>query len=209
MTKSAITCDSTYRNYPLLDYDGPGKGFYTAILDRLIDRLEYQLSVHGKVLMVRLVAKYPEELDAEKSNQCFQYFMEEYRRKLASHNFSPQYVWVREQHTSKNPHYHFVLFLDANRIQYFNRHWEVRKLWDRAILKFNPGAIILSSLIHKDQIVYRNQQINHGLIVTQNNRTFQEEAIRFCSYIAKVNTKEATPLNCNGFHASQLPERKD
>lgn len=82
MSKLAITRDSNYRNYPLLDYDGPGRGFYTAILDRLIDRLEYQLAAHDKVLMIRLVAKYPDEVDAEKSNQCFQYFMEEYRRKL-------------------------------------------------------------------------------------------------------------------------------
>ena len=95
MSKLAITRDSNYRNYPLLDYDGPGRGFYTAILDRLIDRLEYQLAAHGKVLMIRLVAKYPDEVDAEKSNQCFQYFMEEYRRKLMIHGFSPQYVWVR------------------------------------------------------------------------------------------------------------------
>ena len=62
MSKLAITRDSNYRNYPLLDYDGPGRGFYTAILDRLIDRLEYQLAAHGKVLMIRLVAKYPDEV---------------------------------------------------------------------------------------------------------------------------------------------------
>lgn len=210
MSKLAITRDSNYRNYPLLDYDGPGRGFYTAILDRLIDRLEYQLAAHGKVLMIRLVAKYPDEVDAEKSNQCFQYFMEEYRRKLMIHDFSPQYVWVREQHTSKNPHYHFVLFLNANRIQYFNRLREVRWLWVKAICKFNPGAqaTISSHLIHKDQSVYHSQQINHGLIVTRNNRALQEEAIRFCSYIAKINTKEATPFNCNCFHASQLPENR-
>ena len=45
MSQLAITRDSIYRNYPLLEYDGPGKGFYIAILDRLIDRLEYQLSL--------------------------------------------------------------------------------------------------------------------------------------------------------------------
>ena len=124
------------------------------------------------------------------------------------HGFSPQYVWVREQHTSKNPHYHFVLFLDANRIQYFNRMKEAKWLWVKAICKFNPGAqaMISPHLIHKDQSVYHSQQINHGLIVTRNNRALQEEAIRFGSYIAKINTKEATPFNCNCFHASQLPE---
>lgn len=207
MIRSGIIIEQNYKGYPLLEYDGPGAGYYTSILDRLIERLEYQLQKHGKVLVVRLVVKYPADLSADTRNDCFQYFMEEYRRKLAFHRFSPHYVWCRECHNARNCHYHLVLFLDGNRIPYFSRLTEANELWQLAIRKFNPDTrIVPEQLIYKCPAQYSEARMNHGIMVSRNNRPLQQETIRICSYIAKINTKRSAPFDCNDFHASQLPQ---
>lgn len=210
MIRSTQTKENTYHGYPLQDYNGPGAGFYEDILTRLIDRLAFMLGKYDKCLVVRLVVKYPKVLNAAESNHCFQYFMEEYRRKLKLHNFAPQYVWVRELHHARNQHYHLVLFLNAKEIQFFNKTTEARLLWSKAIRKYNPTVrYIPPRLVHKDAGNYNGAAIRHGLIVTAKNQALKQEAIRWCSYVAKINTKGSAPYDCNDFHASQLPKKQE
>lgn len=210
MIRSQSITANEHRGYPLLDYDGPGAGYFTAILDRLIERFEYQLEAFSKVLVVRLVVKYPKQIAAMTSNHCFQYFIEEYRRKLAMHGFSPHYVWVRELHGSHNPHYHLILFLDGNTIPYFKKMNEANHLWQKALRRFHPEACTLPPLlIFKCPARYCGVPMNHGINVSRNNRPIRLETLRICSYIAKINTKGSSPLDCNDFHASKLPQQME
>ena len=206
MIRSKIIKTNGYRGY----YLGQISEYYSVILDRIIERINFLLKKCGKILVIRLVIKYPAQLNAAKRNDCFQYFMEEYRRKLSRRGFGPHYVWVREQHYSGNQHYHLVLLLDARAIQYFNKLTEANQLWQTAIRKFNPQSkSIPLKLIHKDTARYGQMKIRHGILVAKNNYHLRMACIRYCAYLAKCETKGRGPQNCNDFNASQLPKEKD
>lgn len=147
MTHS-ITTGNACRNHPLLPYDGPGAGYFTGIMDRIIDRLEHMLDRHSRVLVAHLIVLYPVCVKADEDNASFLHFIEEYRRFLAMTGYDPHYVWVREKHVSPNPHYHLLLLLNGNQIRYCRSTEKAGVLWGCALSSRFRTEIPPSGLIH-------------------------------------------------------------
>ena len=107
-----ILLNDTTGYYQLQEYIGPNPGYRKEILDRIKERLDFTLACHSQVMTVPMVIRFPEGLQSTPDNNCFQYFIEEYRRRLSKHGFGPHYVWVTEQNLSCNRHYHLIWFQD-------------------------------------------------------------------------------------------------
>ncbi len=204
MPSRKIVNGNLYNGYQLLDYDGVNPGFYQSILDKMIERLELMLNRHSKVLIVRLIVRYPFEVTSDSRNDCFQYFMEEFRRHLKLEGFDPQYVWVREQDSSHNPHYHVLIFLNGNKIQYYKYPFKANEIWCNAIARHHGYDCPQKGLIEVCSAGYDGIPMNHGILLHRDNEMLKQEAYRICSYLAKVNTKGNTPKNVREFGTSVL-----
>jgi hypothetical protein len=202
MIKTKITNCGNYNGLPLLPYNGPNSGYYDAILEKTDKRLNNSLFRTSKCLLVRLVVRYPSDMQAYNDNQCFQYFMEEYRRFLNDKLL--HYVWVREQHSSHNPHYHLALFFDGNKMQYFSQPSQAIYFWKKAIAKVHNFEINGRGLIHICEANVNDIKMNHGMMIHRNNPAMKQEAFKLCSYLAKINTKGSAPKNVREYGSSLL-----
>ena len=205
--KIQIISGGTFKGYPLLAYDGPDTGYREDILQRIKERLEESLQQTSKVLVVRLVIRLPQVVRSDGSNDCFQYFIEEYRRVLV-HNLL-HYVWVREQHLSHNPHWHVVLFLNGNEIRYFKYTYQAEYFWSLALRRFYGYSDCVNGLVHICHGGYQGVRMNHGIMVPRDNLAMRAEVFKACSYLAKIYTKGNAPKNVREHGSSILKKIKD
>ena len=201
MIKSPIVTGSEFNGYPLLPYEGPNAGYYSGILKIIQDRMEDALARTSQVLIVRLVVKLPSVIQGS-DNSCFQYFIEEYRRAIGSKLI--HYVWVREQHGSHNPHWHFLLYYDSNRLRFLKDLLQLNRFWQRALEKHYAFYGNARGLIHMCDAGINGIQMNHGVVVHRDNPAMIDEILKICSYLAKINTKGSAPKNVREYGSSQL-----
>lgn len=193
------------QGYLLLNYNGPNAGYDRRILDQLSSRISEALMQHSQVLTVPLVIRFPKDLQTTGDNNCFQYFMEEYRRKLNSHEFSPHYVWVTERKTSQNRHYHLILFLNGNKIRFFSiPPREANLLWEKALHNFYGYTGAVNGLIHVHDGRVNGIGVNHGYLLKRGDQEMLDLVLENYSYFAKVNTKGVTPFRVREFGSSQI-----
>lgn len=183
-----------------------GGTYYSDILQKIEERFDASLEAHSQVLQVMLTVRFPRAIQPEYDNNCFQFFIEEYRRCLSNQGYDPRYVWVREKTNETNRHhYHIVLFLDGNRIRYMANLNEANKYWQRALYKFYgyPGSAV--GLIHIHGGCFDGINMNNGICVNRINQALQQECIMRAAYIAKTYSKELdSPYGVRGYGCSQL-----
>lgn len=201
MIKSPTVTGSEFNGYPLLPYDGPNAGYYSGILKIIQDRMEDALARTSQVLVVRLVLKLPVVVSGT-DNSCFQYFIEEYRRAVGSKLI--HYVWVREQHGSHNPHWHLLLYYDANEMRYLKDISQLNRFWQRALEKYYDFYGNVCGLIHMCDAGINGIQMNHGVVVHRDNQAMISEILKLCSYFCKKNSKGNAPKNVREYGCSQL-----
>jgi len=194
--------------YNLLPYNGINPGYRTEILDRIAERLIESLQLHSQVLTVPLVIRFPTAIIASPDNNCFQYFIEEYRRCLRDHGFDPHYVWVTEKSQSLNQHYHLILMLNGNKIRYFSTPpVEALHLWGKALQRYYGYNGSPDGLIHV--CCTDNQSVfpEYGCIIHRGDIEALQRIQTIYSYYAKVNTKGFTENRVREFGASLLKAR--
>ena len=225
MSNPKIIMPTDPDSYSLLEYDGINAGYRTDILDAITQRIEDGLTHHSNILTVPLVIRYPESVRAEisthweeprepgrhyRSNPCFNYFIEIYRKSINSKEKKLlHYVWVMEKKYSLNPHYHLVLILNGNLMRYFAiPPVEVTEMWRRALACFHGYIGTGVGLIHVSAGAYGDMVMKHGYMLHRGNTEMLHHVLRHYSYFAKVNTKPDTPhVRC--FGASKLDRRRD
>lgn len=193
-------CESIYRGYPLLPYDGPGAGYHQVIQDRIIDRVEFMFGRFRLVLWVHLVIRFPTEVQAPEGNGCFQFFMEEYRRYLAAQGFHPHFVWVREKHESHNPHYHLLLLLNGDKIRYYLSPEKADYFWNLTLERTFGVSVPKHGLIE----VAPSEFGNYGVLISSANESLKRTMIQYSSYFAKLNTKGEAGKRVREFGCSLL-----
>ena len=201
MIKSPTVTGSEFNGHPLLPYDGPNAGYYSGILKIIQDRMEDSLGRTSQVLIVRLVVKLPSVIQGS-DNSSFQYFIEEYRRAIRVKLI--HYVWVREKHDSHNPHWHLLLYFDANEMRYLKNLSQLNRFWQRALEKYYAFYGNARRLIHTCGAGINGIQMNHGVVVHRDNPAMIDEILKICSYLAKINTKGSAPKNVREYGSSQL-----
>ena len=91
-------------------------GIYTPILNAMLEQFGIMLEIHNKVHVLRFdLRQYHYTEDNQRitvfNRKLFKWLKRHYQLKNIG------YTWVREQERAKQQHYHFVLFLDGNKIK--------------------------------------------------------------------------------------------
>ncbi len=180
---SCIIFDNHYRNMTI--QANQEQGCYKDILDKIYGLFNYMINKHNKILFVRFDVTYPENYNAPEGNDIFEKFIANFIKNRSRAGYDPKYLWVREQHTSSNSHYHCILLLDGNKTQNIYGHLaEVEKFWSNALrLDINET---------KGLINYCNRY-SDGMMIRRNTTDFNSQltaAYQWASYLGKINSKQ-------------------
>jgi hypothetical protein len=160
-------------------------GVYKEIVISFIKQLDAAISIHKRVLVLRLdfhMNYYTE------TNYKFSKFMKNItqwlNRQYGIKNVG--YQWVREQERAKKQHYHLALILDGDLIQYPSK---INKLFRG---KWLPNG----SMYIPKNCFYR--------INKHNLKEVREEVIYRVSYHAKSRGKQYRPAQTKDYYSTRL-----
>lgn len=217
--KSIIKGTTNYMDLPLNMTCKNDEGFFQDILDALKRMLDKALEEHSQVLFMLFTFSYPSnghenqldnillpQAELPQGNEVLVYFLNQYIRRLTSEGYDPRYLWCREQ-TEGNPccHFHLVLLLNRNKIQYFGSMRQINGYWSQALAHFGivaPGADT-SGLIDRGRYSQNGEIQHYGLTVHRDNQDEYAEAFQRASYLAKVATKTAYPFRTRSWGCSE------
>jgi hypothetical protein len=187
------------RNRNTITYDGwivydgekikinnrPQHGVYKKIVISFIKQLDAAISIHKRVLVLRLdfhVNYYTE------TNNKLSKFMKNIIQWLNRHYGIKKvgYQWVREQERAKKQHYHLALILDGDLIQNPSKINEI----------FREKWLPNGSMYIPDNCFYR--------INKHNLKEVRESVIYRVSYMAKSRGKQYRPAQTKSSCSSRL-----
>ncbi|SIO30724.1 YagK/YfjJ domain-containing protein [Halodesulfovibrio marinisediminis] len=187
MNNAQVVKVEQYNGMPVYNGSKASEGHYVDILNRVYGVLNYQVQKHNKVLVVRFDLHYPAEMNAMQCNSAISQFYDRFTRNLKRNGADPKLVWVWEQCSSHNPHYHCMLTVDGNKHQHpQNLYAKAAEHWSRAIgVACNE---VLVDYCNQAGPGYYNLRRNDPDFVEKCNKCFER-----CSYMAKVRSKEDIP----------------
>jgi hypothetical protein len=119
--------------------------------------------------------------------------MDRFTKHLEWKDLDPFYLWVREQASSHNPHYHCLILLDGQKIQnHYGIMEEAKRLWAN-INACDPDGLVDYS--------WEPWQLRRGDIGFNQSLA---QCVFAASYLAKVNTKNSSPYRHRDFGSSRL-----
>ena len=122
---------------------------------------------------------------------------------IATHRVDPLYLWVREIHDSCFPHYHFLLWINANAIKNKFTIFNITNETWKNILKTNENGLVHYCLSEK-----REPEYDNGIIIDRNKEDFsikRDVAFRSGSYLAKTFSKDGLDKHAWRYGYSRLP----
>ena len=162
------------------------------IVDVIINALELYTQCHAHTFAVMFTITYPTAF-SHNGNKAIQVFMERFTKHLEWKGLDPFYLWVREQSTSHNPHYHCLVLLNGSKIQ--NRYGimeEAKRLWGH-IVACDPGGLVDYSW---EPWRIRRSAPDFTAVLA--------DCIFAVSYLAKTNTKGSAPSRQRDFGNTNL-----
>ncbi|WP_281760937.1 YagK/YfjJ domain-containing protein [Pseudodesulfovibrio nedwellii] len=200
---------------------GNGRFFcFHIILQRLYDSMWWMTGKHCRVLAIRFDLHFPVDYKSKGENVEIQHFfkiMRDNARNLSKRKGAKidlHYVWVKEQKSSKHPHYHCIVFVNGSVVRDYRRFLgKVIKVWGRVLDRDAKNYVWPCD---------RNQKgmaVENGVILERPPRkasvcTLIDSTISFnsaidhlfyrASYLAKTNQKQDASPDSHRFGASQL-----
>lgn len=186
------------QEYTIQEYE-----YCEEILYSLGKLLNFYVENHSKVLVVRFDIHYPQIYTEECKNadisKCMAYVIKKYKRQ----GLDPYYMWVREQLVSDHPHYHCVLFLNAQKVMNYGHVFEtVEQAWNRALNYPVDGCV--HHCLDADDI-----DANGKIIRRDTGPQIQAERCQDVfnqnSYLAKAFSKASPNDGMRNFGMSRIP----
>ena len=171
------------------------KGYYQEVIKATKNLFSTMANKHNKVLPIRLDLTYPQYSDYPNDKVLLSRFIESLILHCKRKGLDPHYLWVREQASSKNHHYHVILLLNGNKIQ--NPHGVYNKateLWGKGL---NTDA---AGLVH----------YGTHIMIRRNAPDFEQtyhDALSLASYLAKAYSKGNAPKGAREMGMSNLKNR--
>ena len=163
------------------------------IMDQLINHIETYTRNYSRAFVVFFGLNFPAHIAYPTDNFPMIMFMDRFTKHLEGKKLRPSYVWVREQNTGINHHYHCMLITDGRRIQNkFGIMAEAERIWGDVINHEAQG------LVHYqwDAIMLRTD--------TPCYQDDIRESVYLSSYLAKKHTKEMIPPRIRRYGYSAL-----
>lgn len=163
------------------------------IMNDIIAHVEVYTQLHSKTFVVFFGLNYPNHITIT-DNTRLQYFLDRFLKHLdGTKDLHPMYVWVREQKSSHNPHYHIMLLLNGQKIQTrFGIMAEATRLW--GVINNCDG----NGLVHYE---------TDSMMLRKDYQSFHSDVaqcIYNASYLAKVNTKGNAPYRQREYDSTNL-----
>jgi hypothetical protein len=173
---------------------------------KIQNMLDYFLRVytdkHSKSLICRLDFRYPQghPVKGNELSRCLaglQYLLNDKK------NFDFKYIWVREQRTSDNPHYHLCIFLNGHKAWSFHAELlaATEKYWARSL-----GIDSAAGLIHHCKPQNISSLHGRDIFLDRNDSRFSAllgETRSYLSYMSKNATKDLPGAYRNTYGCSQ------
>ena len=177
------------------------------ILKKQKELMEFAIANHSKVMQIRFDLHYPSDgfiLPSSDDISVFSYnFSRRLRRKvIATHKVDPFYLWVREIHGSSFPHYHFLIWINANAIKNKFTIFDISNETWKNTLKTNEDGLVHYCLSKK-----RVPEYDNGIIIDRNKDDFslkRDAAFRSGSYLAKTFSKDGLDKHAWRYGYSRL-----
>lgn len=191
ITMEQILTGNNFNGYEVLSLKS---GLYKDILERQKSIMEHSLQRHSKVMQVRFDLHYPSDGSIVPSSDDISDFSYNFTRRLkrmnvSSHRVDPRYLWARELHRSDFPHYHFLLWVNANAMQ--DKYTIFDMATDAWCNVLNTDAReLINFCINKK----RPSRYDNGILINRNSEDCEyakNVAFRAGSYLAKVAYKDS------------------
>ena len=178
------------------------------ILEKQKELMEFALANHSKIMQIRFDLHYPSDSSIIPSSDDISVFSYNLSRRLrrkviATHKIAPLYLWVREIHDSSFPHYHFILWINANAIKNKFTIFDIaNKIWKNT-LKTNEEGLVYYCLNKR-----RDPDYDNGIVIDRNKEDFsmkRDVSFRSGSYLAKTFSKYGLDKHAWRYGYSRLP----
>ena len=162
-------------------------------------RIDYSLSRHAKVMVVRYDLHFPADKVYTGHGGYIRSFHNKLRQNLRRRRLDPIDLWVREQNASLNPHYHCFLLLDGNKVQSIYAILPLaEKLWASTIQNDREG------LVHYCSKNWDGSKSINGCRLTRTDQDLYYECQDWLGYLAKEYTKGNAPPHMREYGGSRL-----
>lgn len=181
------------------------------VIENTCDRMTARFS---RVLCVRIDVRFPADYPHTGMNSEIGELTKRLRESLGFHGIEIQYVWVREQKASDNPHYHLMVFVDGHEVTSPYRIFSAaERLWGNII------GVSAKGLIDHCNHEYNGDRAHNGIMLRRpsnkaSGQEFDEQSQEFdnsrayalsrASYLAKTHTKGNAPYRVREYGYSQL-----
>lgn len=177
----------------------------------MLNRLNYMINQHCKVLAVRFDIHFPKGYPHDGRNREISELLKRMKgyRSGFSDDVEVHYVWAREQVSSLVPHYHVILFIDGSKIQ--NPHGilqSIERIWQGVIGVVQPG------LVH---FCCQDGSVGHVMLIRPSSalqgpeldaqiwqfEMAYRDVLRRIAYLAKAFSKGSAPHRVREYGYSQ------
>lgn len=185
-----VHLENTFNGFNILSYPS---GMYVNILEYQERLMNDSLQRHSKVIQIRFDLHYPSGGSIIPSFHHISSFTEIIskrfkRMNISSHRLDLHYLWAREMAGASYPHYHFLVWINANAIQNMYTIFKIAtEVWCKVLNTTESG------LVHYCLNENRNHKYDNGIIIDRNSDDYEysiQEAFRSGSYLSKVDTKD-------------------
>ena len=206
--KKEITFEYVFDGLQILPSRDETEVKFIDILNKQKELMEFAIANHSKVMQIRFDLHYPSDGSILSSPEHISDFSYNLSRRLkrmviATHRVAPLYLWVREIHDSSFPHYHFLLWINANAIKNrFTVFDMANKLWKNTLKTNEEG------LVHYCLSKRREPEYDNGIVIDKNKEDFstkRDVAFRSGSYLAKTFSKDGLDRHAWRYGYSRLP----
>lgn len=194
-----------YKTFPVNNISPAGEiyGLDPLILDKLHHLLINMVIDKPNVFVMVFTLSFPSHLPFANDNNCIGTFNDSLRAHFArvrsadGHKVEARSIWVREQDSSNNQHYHVVLLLDGQYVRNvrpkrgFKVLQKIEELWYKQVGVYcNQHLVYLhqpkNDLYNSGGVMISRPALNAGI----RNAVNINDVHYWISYFAKTRTKE-------------------
>ena len=203
-----VTFEDIFDGLQILPSRDDTESKFIDILRKQKELMDFSLAEHSKIMQLRFDLHYPSDGSILPSPDHISNFSYNLSRRLkrmviATHRVAPLYLWVREIHDSSFPHYHFLLWINANAIKNkFTVFDMATKIWKNTLNTNEDG------LVHYCLSKRREPEYDNGIVIDKNKEDFsmkRDVAFRSGSYLSKTYSKDGLDKHAWRYGYSRLP----
>ena len=161
--------------------------YYTKQLENNFDLIHNYSQKHSQVILIRCDIHYPTDYEAPEDNYQMSRFTDEIKALYKAED--PVYFYCRDKKNSKNQHYHCYFIFRADRhdrVGYYTR--DMNRIWcDILNIERRDGLVIY------EFGEFEGEEYPNGIKIQRTKANAVDEfkrAVKWCSYLAKVETKD-------------------